>query len=96
MRRPAQLTEGRVFRLGAALTGVIMMTSAALAADLARAHMLAIGTICGASSHPHCGWCFGAAGLVLAGLAAFFAALAPASQARRTGLLQIKVGVAQA
>lgn len=96
MRRPSMPTEAQVFRLGAAFTGVVMMVSAALAADFAREHMLAIGTICGAGPHPHCGWCFGAAGLVLAGLAAFYVALEPVGAIRKAGLFQIKAGRGQA
>lgn len=96
MQRPALLTEGEVFRLGAALVGVTMTGSAALAADLARAHMLAVGTICGAAPNPHCGWCLGAASLGLAGLAAFVVAIAPAGRLRKSGLLQIKAGHGQA
>ncbi len=59
----------------AALTGVVFLASAALAAEPAGAHMLALHTVCGAGDAPHCLWCFGAAGLALAGLAAFAAAL---------------------
>ena len=84
MRRQPAPTEDQAFRLGAGLTGLVLTASAALAADLAREHMAFVGAICGASSNPHCGWCYGAAGLVLAGLAAFAVALRPA------GLSQIK------
>jgi hypothetical protein len=84
MRRQPALTEDQAFRLGAALTGLALAASAALAADLAREHMAFVDAICGASPSPHCGWCHGAAGLVLAGLAAFAVALRPA------GLSQIK------
>ena len=86
MRRHPFLTEDRAFRLGAAVVGLILTASAALAADLAREHMAFVGAICGASSLPHCGWCYGAASLVLAGLAAFIAA----AGGRDSGLLQIK------
>lgn len=85
-----------MLRLGAALTGIVLMTSASLAADLAREHMLALGAVCGAGRHPHCGWCFGAASLVLAGLAAFISALRGPRDFRRSGLLQIKAGRGQA
>lgn len=79
MRRPAlpPPREDQVMRLGAGLVGVVLTASAALAADLAAQHMRTLGVICGASPHPHCGWCFGAASLGLAGLAAFAMALVP-------------------
>lgn len=84
---PANPTEDRILRLGAALAGVIFMAGAALAWEMARAHMALLGTICGAGPHPHCGWCYGAASLVLAGLAGFAYAIRPNGAA---GLLQIK------
>ncbi|RAK62803.1 hypothetical protein [Phenylobacterium kunshanense] len=84
---PANATEDRILRLGAALAGVIFMVGAALAWEMARAHMALLGTICGAGPHPHCGWCYGAASLVLAGLAGFAYAARPNGNA---GLLQIK------
>ena len=76
-RRGVTPSQDQVLRLGAGLTGVVMLASAGLAADLAAAHMSALGAICGAGSTPHCGWCFGAASLALAGLAAFALALDP-------------------
>lgn len=79
-------SEDQLLRLGAALTGVLLLCSAGLAADAAREHMAAIGVICGAASHPHCAWCFASVGLALAGLAALAAAVAPG----RSGLLEIK------
>lgn len=78
MRRRPALTEDRALRLGAGVTGLALTASAVLAADLAREHMAFVGAICGASSNPHCGWCYSAAGLALAGLAAFAVALRPA------------------
>jgi hypothetical protein len=72
--------EALVLRLGAGLVGCVLLTAASLAASLAREHMIFLGTICGVGSHPHCGWCYGAAGLVLAGLAAFSVALRRPSQ----------------
>lgn len=78
-------TEDHILRLGAALSGVVLTASAALAADLARAHMAQLGALCGAGTHPHCGWCYAAAALAFAGLAGFAAALRPGS------LSQIKV-----
>ena len=77
MRRRAMSHEDQLLRLGAALTGTVLMASAALAGELARDHMVVLGAICGAGPDPHCGWCFGAAGLVLAGLAAFGLAIRP-------------------
>lgn len=91
MRPPVPFTEDQILRLGAALAGAIFLSSGAIAAELARDHMVALGTICGATDHPHCGWCLGAASLVLAGLVAFAAALRPQRKAGDVGLLQIKV-----
>ncbi len=84
---PANVTEDRILRLGAAFVGVVFLAGGALAWDMARAHMALLGTICGAGPHPHCGWCYGAASLVLAGLAGFAYAIRPNANA---GLLQIK------
>jgi hypothetical protein len=81
MRRLAHPYEDRVFRLGAGTVGGILLASAGLAADLARDHMALIGTICGANPAPHCGWCYGAAGLALAGFAAVAVAVAPSRPA---------------
>lgn len=80
MRRPALPTESQALRLGAALTGVLLTASAAIAGDLALTHMRAIGAICGASQAPHCGCCFGAASLGLAGLAAIAWAARPRAE----------------
>ncbi len=82
--------EDQVLRFGAGLIGVILTASAALSTDLAVAHMLALDAICGASSAPHCGWCLGAAGLGLAGFAAFTFAFQPVLGFRRLSFLQIK------
>ena len=89
-RRPAMPSEAQVLRYGAGLAGVILTASTALSADLAVAHMLAQDAICGASSVPHCGWRLGAAGLGLAGFAAFTFAFQPVSGFRRLSFLQIK------
>jgi hypothetical protein len=78
MRRLAHFHEDLTFRAGAGAAGGVLLASAALAADLARDHMILFGTICGADHVPHCGWCYSAAGLAIAGLAAFAVALAPA------------------
>jgi len=78
MRRRAHPNEDRTFRAGAGTVGGVLLASAALAADLARDHMVLFGTVCGADPFPHCGWCYGAAGLAITGLAAFAVALAPA------------------
>jgi hypothetical protein len=97
MQARAELTEDRLFRTGVAILGATLTGAAALSADFARMHMLSLGTVCGADPHPHCGWCFGAASLGLAGLAAFYLALAPARARplanRKSGLLQIKAAV---
>lgn len=78
MRRLPHPIEDRVFRTGAGTVGGILVASSGIAADLAREHMTLLGTICGAGPDPHCGWCYGAAGLLLTGLAAFALAIAPA------------------
>lgn len=75
MRSSVYLREDKILRAGAALCGALFLAASALAADLAREHMSAIGTFCGApATSPHCGWCLGAASLALAGLATFAAA----------------------
>jgi hypothetical protein len=83
-------SEELILRAGAGLTGLSLLGSAALAADLAGQHMAALGTICGATPHPHCAWCLGAVGLALAGLTAFAFAFGAGPQVRKRGLLQIK------
>lgn len=90
MRPRSAFTEDHVLRLGAVLTGLTLLASAGLAAELARGHMAVLGATCGAGNAPHCAWCFGAAGLALAGLAAFVYAARPVLDFRKTGLLQIK------
>lgn len=77
MRNRAGFGEDAILRVGAALVASIMLLSARLAAELAREHMAALGAICGASPHPHCGWCYATAALLLAGLAALAVALRP-------------------
>ena len=79
------LREDRSARLIAGVAGSVLFAGAGLALDLAREHMEIVGTICGASPSPHCGWCYGAAALVLSGLAAFFVALSPAPTSVRAG-----------
>ena len=69
-RRPV-LDESLILRLGAGLVGGVLLAAASLAASLAWDHMSRLGTICGDVAQPHCGWCYAAAGLGLAGLAAF-------------------------
>ena len=76
--------EDRLLRAGAALTGLILLVSARLAIDLALGHMAGLGTLCGADNAPHCAWCFSAAGLVLAGLAAITWAVRPSADSRKT------------
>lgn len=82
-QHPGKPTEAQVLRFGAGLTGVVLTLSSVLAADQAAAHMQAIGAICGAGPAPHCGWCIGAASLVLAGFAAFAYAARPAAELQR-------------
>jgi hypothetical protein len=77
MRSRQIIGEDAVLRLGAGIVGGLLLLAAYLAAGLARAHMQGLGEICGAMPHPHCGWCYGAASLLLVGLAAFSLALRP-------------------
>jgi len=91
MQRLAHPIEDRVFRLGAGTVGGVLFASSGLAADQALQHMALLRTICGAGDAPHCGWCYGAAGLLLAGLAAFAAAF----NSRNSGLLQVKADPAR-
>lgn len=72
------LTEDQTIRLGAGLAGLTLTASAALAADLAREHMAQLGQLCGLATDAHCGWCYAAAAMALAGLAAFAVAGRPA------------------
>lgn len=53
------------------LIGLLSWASAGLSGLLAWEHATFRGPICGAGLIPHCGWCFGAAGFALVGLAAF-------------------------
>jgi hypothetical protein len=69
---------GLVGRLAAFLGATTLFVLAAQAFALARRHMALIGDICGAAPETlHCAWCFVAAGLALAGLAALIFALRP-------------------
>ncbi|MDP3080696.1 MAG: hypothetical protein Q8M90_07715, partial [Brevundimonas sp.] len=63
--------EDRILRLGAGLVGVALLAAASLAVSLALQHMETLEAICGAGRAPHCGWCYGAASLIVLGLAAF-------------------------
>jgi hypothetical protein len=78
MPTPLTPAEDRLLRAGAALTGLILLVSAGLAIDLALGHMAGLGALCGADNAPHCVWCFSAASLALAGLAATAYAARPA------------------
>jgi len=78
MRWPPTPIQSRVERLTTGLLGASLLASAALAADLARDHMALRGVICGVAQVPHCGWCYAAVALAVAGLAAWVAALPPA------------------
>jgi len=60
----------------AGLLALTLFAWAGVAALLARAHMAAEGVICGAAV-PHCGWCYAAAALGLAGLSALALAVRP-------------------
>lgn len=64
-------------RLFAGIAGLVLLAWAADAAEFAARHMSALGVICGAEA-PHCGWCYVAAALGLAGLAALGFAARPA------------------
>ncbi|WP_423349872.1 hypothetical protein [Phenylobacterium sp. VNQ135] len=82
MRRRLTSDEDAMLRTGFALLGVILLASGALAFDIARGHMAFLGDMCGAQQ-PHCGWCYAAAGLAAAGLAALVAAARPAPRAAK-------------
>lgn len=62
-------------RLGLAAAG--LLTAGLFAAERAGAHMAALKAICGGGDHPHCAWCYAAAALIFAGLAALTLAASP-------------------
>jgi hypothetical protein len=57
--------------------GTLSLASAGICGLLAAQHASLRDAICGAGHIPHCGWCVGAAGFALAGLAALYAAARP-------------------
>lgn len=69
--------EDATFRAASALLGLVLLTSAAIAFDFAEQHMAAFADLCGGAGHPHCGWCYAAAGFAAAGVAALVAAVRP-------------------
>ena len=69
--------EDKAVRGGTAALGLVLMASAYLAAEPHGSHQHLLGAICGAGHAPPCGWCYGAAGLAFAGLAALLASLSP-------------------
>ena len=69
-------------RLIGGLCGSLLRLGANLSAELAWAHARALGHICGAAQSPHCGWCYAAVGLAMAGLAAVAASRADRVKAR--------------
>lgn len=73
-------------RLAGGLFGFLLLWGATLSALFAEAHANALGSICGASASPHCGWCYAAVSLALAGLTACAAALAPWRSVAETNL----------
>lgn len=77
MRRRPQPIQDAAYRAGAGMVGGLLLASAAMAADLARDHMVALGTLCGVAPAPHCGWCLSSAGLAAMALVAFAVALLP-------------------
>jgi len=81
MRWPPTPIQSRVERLTIGLLGASLLASAALAASLARDHMALHGVICGVAEVPHCGWCYAAAALAVAGLATLGVALSPTAVA---------------
>lgn len=70
--------EETLLRGGLALLAAVLLASAALAFDSARTHMALLSSLCGGADAPHCGWCYAAAGFVVMGAVALFAALRPA------------------
>ena len=77
MRPPPTPIQTRVERMATGLLGASLLASAALAAALARDHMALNGVVCGVANVAHCGWCYAAAALGLAGLVAWGVALSP-------------------
>jgi hypothetical protein len=61
--------------VGPALLGLTALASAGICGLLAEDHVILRGAICGGARITHCGWCFGATGLAVAGLAALAAAI---------------------
>lgn len=55
-------------RLAGGLFGFSLLWGAALSAVMAEVHANRLGHICGAIPTFHCGWCYAAVGLALAGL----------------------------
>lgn len=78
MRLPPTPIQTRVERVATGLLGASLLASAALAAGLARDHMALKGVVCGVADVAHCGSCYAAAALGLAGLASWAVALSPA------------------
>lgn len=64
-------------RRRAGLAAAALLAAGLFALERAIAHMAALKAICGGGSNPHCGWCFAAAGLIAAGLAALAVSTSP-------------------
>lgn len=67
-------------RVIAVLTGLLMLTGAAVAGLFAREHMMLLNSICGSSQHAHCGWCIAALGLAAVGAPLLLHGLRPAER----------------
>ena len=75
-------SEEAVARGAAGLAGLMLLVAATLAAGLALRHMALLGDLCGAAT-PHCGWCFTAAALAIAGASSLAWSLQPALKSLR-------------
>ena len=64
------------------MTGAMLLASAGRCARAAADHAMALGTICGGDSAPHCGWCAATVALALAGVTALTLALRPRPRLR--------------
>ena len=62
--------ERRLVASAVAVLGLTLSVCGAVATQIAIEHMARDAAICG-PLNGHCGWCYGAAGLIIAALAAF-------------------------
>lgn len=81
MRSPSS-PNPYVERVTTGFLGASFLASAALAAGLAQDEMALTGVVCGLGQAPHCGWCYGAVSLALAGFTALALAVRPVARRR--------------